>query len=149
MDYVISFIGLLIALPVLIVAGIAIKITSSGPVFYTQVRVGKDGRLFRLIKLRTMSSDAESQNSSVWTMQNDSRVTSIGRFLRATSIDELPLLINVLKGDMGIIGPRPERLKFVEDIKKEISAYSKRFAVKPGIVGLAQCCCKQDKRKVV
>lgn len=146
MDYVISFIGLLIALPVLIVAGIAIKITSSGPVFYRQVRVGKDGRLFSIIKFRTMYSDAKFQPGPVWTMQNDSRVTTIGRFLRNTHIDELPQLINVLKGDMDIIGPRPERPNFVKKLNDEIRGYAKRLVVKPGITGLAQCyCCEQEK----
>ncbi len=98
LDYGISFIGLLIASPVLIVTGIVIKVTSSGPVFYTQVRVGKDGHLFDIIKFRTMYSDAEFQTGPVWTKKNDSRVTTIGTFLRETHIDELPQLINVLKG---------------------------------------------------
>ena len=144
MDYCISFIGLLIAAPVLIVTGIAIKITSSGPVFYTQVRVGKDGRLFDIIKFRTMRSDAESQTGPVWTKKNDSRITTIGRFLRKTHIDELPQLINVLKGDMATIGPRPERPHFVDMLNNEIHGYTRRLAVKPGITGLAQCYCKYD-----
>ncbi len=144
MDHCISFIGLLIAAPVLIVTGIAIKITSSGPVFYTQVRVGKDGRLFNIIKFRTMRSDAESQTGPVWTKKNDSRITTIGRFLRRTHIDELPQLINVLKGDMATIGPRPERPHFVDMLNNEIHGYTRRLAVKPGITGLAQCYCKYD-----
>jgi lipopolysaccharide/colanic/teichoic acid biosynthesis glycosyltransferase len=144
MDYGISFIGLLIALPILIVTGLAIKITSSGPMFYTQVRVGKDGRLFNIIKFRTMRADAEFQTGPVWTKKNDSRVTSIGRFLRETHIDELPQLINVLKGDMSIIGPRPERPHFVDMLNDEIRGYTRRLAVKPGITGLAQCYCKYD-----
>ncbi len=139
MDYSISFIGLLIASPVLIVTGIAIKITSSGPVFYTQVRVGKDGRLFNIIKFRTMRADAEFQTGPVWTKKNDSRITTIGRFLRKTHIDELPQLINLLKGDMATIGPRPERPHFVEMLNDEIHCYPRRLAVKPGITGLAQC----------
>ena len=144
MDYSISFIGLLIASPVLIVTGIAIKITSSGPVFYTQVRVGKDGRLFNIIKFRTMRADAEFQTGPVWTKKNDSRITTIGRFLRRTHIDELPQLINVLKGDMATIGPRPERPHFVDMLNNEIHGYTRRLAVKPGITGLAQCYCKYD-----
>ena len=144
MDYSISFIGLLIASPILIVTGIAIKMTSSGPVFYTQVRVGKDGRLFNIIKFRTMRADAEFQSGPVWTKKNDSRITSIGKFLRETHIDELPQLINVLKGDMATIGPRPERPHFVEMLNDEIQGYTRRLAVKPGITGLAQCYCKAD-----
>ena len=144
MDYGFSFIGLLIALPILIVTGMAIKITSSGSVFYTQVRVGKDGRLFNIIKFRTMRADAEFQTGPVWTRKNDSRVTTIGRFLRETHIDELPQLINVLKSDMSIIGPRPERPHFVDMLNDEIHGYTRRLAVKPGITGLAQCCCKYD-----
>ena len=144
MDYGISFIGLLIASPVLIVTGIAIKITSSGPVFYTQVRVGKDGCLFNIIKFRTMRADAEFQTGPVWTKKNDPRITTIGRFLRETHIDELPQLINVLKGDMGIIGPRPERPHFVDMLNDEIHGYSRRLSVKPGITGLAQCYCEPD-----
>jgi len=139
MECGISFIGLLIASPVLIVTGIAIKITSSGPVFYIQERVGKDGRLFNIIKFRTMHADAEFQTGPVWTKKNDSRITTIGRFLRETHIDELPQLINILKGDMSIIGPRPERPHFVEMLNDEIHGYSRRLAVKPGITGLAQC----------
>jgi len=144
MECGISLIGLLIASPVLIVTGVAIKITSSGPMFYTQVRVGKDGRLFNIIKFRTMRADAEFQTGPVWTKKNDSRVTTIGRFLRETHIDELPQLINVLKGDMSIIGPRPERPHFVDMLNDEIHGYTRRLAVKPGITGLAQCCCKYD-----
>ncbi len=144
MDYGISFIGLLIASPVLIVTGIAIKITSSGPVFYTQVRVGKDGRLFNIIKFRTMHADAEFQTGPVWTKKNDSRITTIGRFLREMHIDELPQLINVLKGDMSTIGPRPERPHFVDMLNNEIQGYTRRLTVKPGITGLAQCYCKYD-----
>ncbi len=138
-DYGISLIGLLIASPVMIVTGMAIKVASSGPAFYTQARVGKDGRLFNIIKFRTMHANAEFQTGSVWTKKNDSRVTTIGRFLRKTHIDELPQLINVLKGDMGIIGPRPERPHFVDMLNDEIHGYTKRLAVKPGITGLAQC----------
>jgi len=144
MDCGFSFIGLVIASPLLIVTGMVIKITSSGPVFYTQVRVGKDGRSFNIIKFRTMHKDAEFQTGPVWTKENDSRITTIGRFLRETHIDELPQFINVLKGDMSIIGPRPERPHFVEMLNDEIHGYTRRLAVKPGITGLAQCYCKYD-----
>ena len=136
-DYGISSIGLLITLPVLIVIGMVIKITSSGPVFYTQKRVGKNGRLFNIIKFRTMCVDAESQTGPVWTKNNDSRITVVGRFLRKTHLDELPQLINVLKGDMSFIGPRPERPYFVDKFKDEVYGYTNRMSVKPGITGLA------------
>jgi lipopolysaccharide/colanic/teichoic acid biosynthesis glycosyltransferase len=139
LDYGSALVGLLIASPVLIVTGIVIKITSAGPVFYTQVRVGRYGRLFNIIKFRTMHSGAESQTGPVWTKRNDSRVTAMGRFLRNTHIDELPQLINILKGDMAIIGPRPERPHFVDMLNEEIHGYSRRLSVKPGITGLAQC----------
>lgn len=143
-DYSISSIGLLITLPVSIVIGMVIKITSSGPVFYTQTRVGKNGRLFNIIKFRTMCVDAESQTGPVWTKNNDSRITVVGRFLRKTHLDELPQLINVLKGDMSIIGPRPERPYFVDKFKDEVYGYTSRMSVKPGITGLAQCYYKYD-----
>ncbi len=144
MNYGISFTGLLIALPVLIVAGMVIKITSSGPVFYSQVMVGKDGHLFKIVKFRTMYSDAEIQTDPACTKQNTSRVTTIGTFLRGTHIDELPQLINILKGNMDIIGPRPERPYFVDRLNEEIHGYTRRLDVKPGLIGLAQCYCKCD-----
>jgi len=144
MDYGISFTALLIASPIFSVVGIIIKITSSGPVFYTQKRVGKDGRLFKMIKFRTMHANAETQTGPVWAKRDDARITSLGKFLRKTHIDELPQLINVLKGDMGIVGPRPERPFFADKFKDEIHGYTRRLSVKPGITGLAQCCQKYD-----
>ncbi len=143
-DYCISFIGLLITSPVFFVVGIIIKITSRGPVFYTQERVGKDGRLFNIIKFRTMHVNAESQTGPVWAKRNDMRITHFGRFLRKTHMDELPQLINVIRGEMSIIGPRPERPFFVRKFKEEIPGYSKRLSVKPGITGLAQCYHRYD-----
>ena len=144
-DYVLSFIGLIIASPLLLAVAIIIKITSSGPVLYMQERVGRNGRLFKIIKFRSMHVDAESKTGPVWaTGRNDTRVTPIGRFLRRTHIDELPQIINVLKGDMSIIGPRPERPHFVEIFKNEIHGYTFRMTVKPGITGLAQCYHRYD-----
>ena len=143
-DYGISIIALLISSPVLLVVAIMIKLTSSGPVFYRQSRMGRNGCLFNIIKFRTMYVGAESQTGPVWTKENDPRVTSIGRFLRRTHIDELPQLINVLKGDMCLIGPRPERPFFADIFKAEIHGYTRRLSVKPGITGLAQCCHKYD-----
>ncbi len=143
-DYGISIIALLIASPVLLVVAIMVKITSSGPVFYRQSRMGLNGRLFNIIKFRTMCADAESQTGPVWAKKNDARITFIGKFLRKTHIDELPQLINVLKGDMSIIGPRPERPFFADKFNDEIDGYSRRLTVKPGITGLAQCYQKYD-----
>jgi lipopolysaccharide/colanic/teichoic acid biosynthesis glycosyltransferase len=126
------------------VAGIVIKLTSPGPVFYTQERVGKDDRLFKIIKFRTMCVNAESQDGPVWAKKDDKRITTFGKFLRRTHIDELPQLINVIKGDMSIVGPRPERPFFVSKFKDNIPGYAKRLSIKPGITGLAQCYHKYD-----
>jgi lipopolysaccharide/colanic/teichoic acid biosynthesis glycosyltransferase len=144
LDYLVSVIGLLILTPVFIVVGIVTKLTSQGPVFYTQERVGKGGRLFEIIKFRTMYVDAELKTGPVWADRDDPRITPFGRFLRKTHIDELPQLINVIMGDMSIIGPRPERSFFVKEFKENIRGYTKRLAIKPGITGLAQCCHKYD-----
>lgn len=111
---------------------------SKGPVFYKQERVGLDGRKFILYKFRTMISDAEKDTGPVMCKPNDPRVTKIGRFLRKFSIDEMPQLINVLKGEMSLIGPRPERPVFVEDFKEKIPKYMLRHKVKSGITGWAQ-----------
>ena len=143
-DIFISFILLLFAIPIFVISAPIIKLTSKGPVFYTQVRVGKNGRLFRIIKLRSMFEDSENKDGAVWAKNNDNRVTTFGRFLRKTHMDELPQIINVIKGDMSIIGPRPERPEFVNRFIKEIPGYRKRLAIKPGITGMAQCYYKYD-----
>ncbi len=143
-DYGISFVGLFISLPVVCAIAIIIKITSRGPVFYTQERVGKDGCIFNIIKFRTMNVDAESQTGPVWSGKNDPRITMVGRVLRRIHMDELPQLINVLRGEMSIIGPRPERPYFVNRLKYEVPGYTMRLSVKPGITGLAQCRHKYD-----
>lgn len=144
LDYLVSCMGLLILIPVFIMVGIVIKLTSQGPVFYTQERVGKGGRLFGIVKFRTMYVDAESNTGPIWAGRNDPRITPFGRFLRKTHIDELPQLINVISGDMSIVGPRPERPFFVQEFKGNIHGYTRRLTVKPGITGLAQCCHKYD-----
>jgi lipopolysaccharide/colanic/teichoic acid biosynthesis glycosyltransferase len=144
LDRIVSIIGLLVISSALFVAGIIIKLTSPGPVFYTQERVGRNGRLFKIIKLRTMCVNAESQDGPVWAKKNDLRITTFGRFLRKTHMDELPQLINVLKGEMSIVGPRPERPFFVSKFKHNIPDYTKRLSIKPGMTGLAQCYYKYD-----
>ena len=137
-DVVASVAGLIVLSPLLLMMTLLIKLTSKGPIFYTQTRVGRDGGLFDIYKFRTMVQDAEKNTGPVWAARNDNRLTPIGGFLRKAHIDEIPQLINVLRGDMSIIGPRPERPMFVDQFKQEIPYYSERLNVKPGITGLAQ-----------
>ena len=128
---------LVISLPLWPVIALGIKIDSKGPVFYTQKRVGRNDRLFSLIKFRSMIKRAE-ENGPVWAEENDKRVTQVGRILRALHMDELPQLLNVIKGDMSLVGPRPERPEFVKELEKQIPNYSLRHRAKPGITGWAQ-----------
>ena len=137
-DIVLSLFGLLISLPVFIIFGTMIKLSSRGPVVYRQNRVGLNGKVFEIYKLRTMRLDAEKTTGAVWASENDPRITKLGRILRKTHLDEIPQLLNVLKGEMSIVGPRPERPEIVHDLKVLISDYEKRLKVRPGITGLAQ-----------
>jgi len=130
--------------PVMLFFAAVIKLTSKGPAFFKQVRVGESGKLFEIIKLRTMQTDAEKASGPVWARKRDSRTTKLGNFLRKTHIDEFPQLINVLRGQMSLIGPRPERPFFVNRFRREIPNYEQRLAVKPGITGLAQVRYKYD-----
>ncbi|MGA8942239.1 MAG: sugar transferase [Thermoactinomyces sp.] len=136
-EIVFSIALLLFTLPVLVLTMIAIKLESPGPVFYKQERVGLNGKKFNIIKLRSMRMDAE-KNGPQWASRNDPRVTQVGKFIRKTRIDELPQLINILRGDMSLIGPRPERPVFTEQFDKEIPGFKKRLLVKPGLTGWAQ-----------
>jgi len=137
-DLLTAFVLLLPAIPLIAFSALVITLTSGGPVFYRQERVGLNGKLFTLYKLRTMINDAEEVSGPVFSTEEDDRVTPIGRFLRATRIDELPQLYNVLKGDLSIVGPRPERPFFVKQFQEEMDDYKLRHMVKPGITGLAQ-----------
>ena len=134
----ISLIGLILALPLLPFIVLAIRLDSKGPVFYTQTRVGKGGRLFKVVKFRTMRQDAEAATGPKWAGDNDPRVTRVGRFLRSSRLDEIPQLWCVLKGDMAFVGPRPERPEFIEMLSKEIPYYGVRHMVRPGLTGWAQ-----------
>ncbi len=138
MDIAIAAVALLILSPLCLLVAILIKLTSRGPVFYSQIRLGKDGEHFEIYKFRTMKIDAEKTSGPVWASANDNRITPIGNFLRKSRIDEIPQFINVLKGDMSVIGPRPERPVFVKQLEGQIGDYKKRLQVKPGITGLAQ-----------
>jgi len=138
MDKVAALILLLLTSPLLLIFAVMIKLTSQGPVFYKQVRVGKDEREFTMYKLRTMVDDAERDTGPILAEEEDRRFTVIGKFLRKYSLDELPQLFNVLKGDMSLVGPRPERPQFVKEFVDKNPAYRERFKMKPGITGLAQ-----------
>lgn len=138
MDIVVSIIGIVLASPIMAVIAIAIKLTSPGPVIYKQVRVTKDMKKYDIYKFRTMVKDAEKITGAVLATDNDPRITKVGKYLRSLRLDELPQLFNVLKGDMSIIGPRPERPEFIEKFEEEIPGYKYRFNVKAGITGLAQ-----------
>jgi sugar transferase (PEP-CTERM system associated) len=136
-DLTIATIGFLLTSPLMLLTAIAIKLESKGPIFYTQERVGLHNRPFRIIKFRSMHTDAE-KNGAVWASKNDPRVTRIGKFIRKTRIDELPQFINVLRGEMSMVGPRPERPQFVEQLEQLIPYYSQRHLVRPGVTGWAQ-----------
>ena len=142
-DLTFSIVGLFITLPLLLLIALLIKISSQGPVFYCQVRVGKvrlgKAENFNMIKFRTMVNNAEANTGAVWAIDNDSRLTTVGRILRKTRLDELPQFINVIKGEMSLIGPRPERPEIVKKLVQQIPFYSERtFEMTPGITGLAQ-----------
>ncbi|HAR94396.1 MAG TPA: sugar transferase [Deltaproteobacteria bacterium] len=137
-DLLLSGLGLFVSLPLWVFFGILIKVQDGGPIFYGQERVGEKGRTFSVLKFRSMIVDAEGQTGVVWAVENDPRVTKIGRLLRATAMDELPQLWNIFKGDMSFVGPRAERPELVEQFARSIQGYRARLSVKPGLTGLAQ-----------
>lgn len=138
LDILMAFSMLIVAAPLMVITAAAIKLTSKGPAIFKQVRVGENGRNFNIYKFRSMRHDAEAGTGPVWAGASDSRVTLIGRFIRLTRIDELPQIINVVKGDMSFVGPRPERPFFVLKLREVIPYYEMRTVVKPGITGWAQ-----------
>lgn len=143
-DVMVSIIALLLSAPIVAVTAMLIKIISPGPVFFRQERVGLKGKIFDIYKLRTMKLDAEKDTGPIWAQEDDPRLIKFGKFIRKSHIDEIPQLVNVLRGEMSIIGPRPERPMFVEKLDTQIVDYRKRLSVKPGITGLAQVFHKYD-----
>jgi Undecaprenyl-phosphate glucose phosphotransferase len=138
MDIVLSLAALLVLSPVMLLIALLVKLTSPGPIFYRQERCGLNGGTFQMLKFRSMRVDAEQQTGAVWAKKNDPRRTPFGMFLRRTSLDELPQFINVLRGDMSLVGPRPERPVFIQQFRRTIPNYWARHAVKAGITGWAQ-----------
>ena len=137
-DYIIAIIAIIITSPIMIVTAIAIKLTSPGPIIFKQERIGFHGKPFEMYKFRSMKVQNPDDEKSGWTTKDDPRKTKIGDFIRKTSIDELPQFFNVLKGDMSVVGPRPERPYFVDEFRKEIPKYMVKHQVRPGITGWAQ-----------
>jgi exopolysaccharide biosynthesis polyprenyl glycosylphosphotransferase len=138
LDIVLALVGLVVLLPLFPLIALAIFIESPGPIFYKQERLGKGGKTFRVIKFRSMIPNAEKEGKAVWAQKGDTRITRVGQVLRRTRLDELPQIFNILKGDMSVVGPRPERPHFVEQLQQEIPFYRTRLSIKPGLTGWAQ-----------
>lgn len=144
LDILVSFLILILSMPLIIGFAIAIKIDSKGPVFYKQERIGLKGRIFNILKFRSMIVDAEKVSGPVWSAKDDPRVTRVGKIIRKMRIDEIPQMYNIFKGEMSLVGPRPERPYFVEKLSKEIPLYKRRLKVRPGVTGWAQVKHKYD-----
>lgn len=144
LDIIISFLSLIICLPIAFLVGLLIFIESGRPIFFFQDRVGKDGKIFKMFKFRSMIKNAEEHTGPVWAKKNDPRITKVGRFIRPGRLDEIPQLLNVIRGEMSLIGPRPERPCFVSELNNHIEDYHKRLRIRPGITGLAQIIHKYD-----
>jgi lipopolysaccharide/colanic/teichoic acid biosynthesis glycosyltransferase len=138
LDFSFALVLFILTLPLMLAAIVLIKLTSAGPAIYTQMRMGKNGKPFTIFKLRTMTHNCESLTGAQWSKPGDARVTGLGRWLRKTHIDELPQLWNVLRGDMSLIGPRPERPEFCPQLEQVIPHYRERLTVRPGVTGFAQ-----------
>jgi exopolysaccharide biosynthesis polyprenyl glycosylphosphotransferase len=138
MDIVGSILCIILFSPVMLLTAILVKATSRGPLIFTQERVGLNNRPFQMYKFRSMEVQSKKEEQKGWTVKNDPRITTVGSFIRRTSIDELPQLFNVLKGDMSLVGPRPERPQFVEKFREEIPRYMVKHQVRPGMTGWAQ-----------
>jgi len=137
-DFLGAIVGLLVVAPVMALVALAIKLDSKGPAFYSQERMGQFGEAFRIYKFRSMRTDAEAAGPQWAAQRDDPRLTRIGAFLRRSHLDELPQLVNVLMGDMSLVGPRPERPCFVETLSRDVPRYDERLLIKPGMTGLAQ-----------
>jgi exopolysaccharide biosynthesis polyprenyl glycosylphosphotransferase len=144
MDILFSFIVLLLTLPITLTVSLLIKLDSKGPIIFKQKRTGQNGKEFSVYKFRSMVQDAEKKSGPVWSTKDDPRITKIGKFIRKVRIDEIPQMFNVLKGEMSLVGPRPERPFFVEKLSKEIPLYKRRLKVRPGVTGWAQVKHKYD-----